>query len=144
MGAAVPEGEARFVSLRKAYEDAFRGFSLQVHLLQSLMSQPPTDGKAIPEAKRRVEQAHIAYRESRDLLAQFMLSRGEASAGAAIRRAEPQTAVSGNKPNSAGTEMNQESRVERLAYQLWEEAGRPWGQTEEHWYRAERLIHSTA
>ncbi|MBM3747875.1 MAG: DUF2934 domain-containing protein [Acidobacteria bacterium] len=34
--------------------------------------------------------------------------------------------------------------MERLAYQLWEEAGRPFGRAEEHWYLAGRLLRSTA
>jgi hypothetical protein len=130
--------------LRGTYNETFQHFSLQVRLLQSLMSQPTTDGRAVEEAKRRVEQAHVAYRESRDLLAQFMLSRGEAGAAATSRHAQTQTAVIGNRPQSGGRELDQESRVERLAYQLWEEADRPAGKAEEHWYRAERLIYNTA
>jgi len=133
MGAAAPEREIRFGALRRAYEDAFRGFSLQVHLLQSLMSQPPTDGGTFEEAKRRVEQAHFAYRESRDLLAQFVQPHGEAGAAASSRYAQ-----------SGDRELDQKSRVERLAYQLWEEAGRPAGRAVEHWYLAERLIQNAA
>src|SRR5215470_12439220 len=32
------------------------------------------------------------------------------------------------------------SEIERLAYQLWQERGRPWGSAEEDWFRAERLL----
>jgi hypothetical protein len=30
-----------------------------------------------------------------------------------------------------------------LAYQLWENAGRPWGNSDEHWYRAEAMLRGT-
>ncbi len=144
MGAEASERESQFVSLREAYEDAFRGFSLKVHLLQSLASQETPDGRAVEEAKRLVEQAHDAYRESRGLLAQFMLLHGEAGAAATRHHTPAQMAVTGNKPQSGGRESDQRSRVESLAYQLWEEAGRPPGRAEEHWYRAERLIRYAA
>lgn len=75
MGTRKPQVEAQFAELRGTYNKAFQHLSLQVRLLQSLMTQPTTDRRAVEEAKRRVEQAHSAYRESRDLLAQFMLSR---------------------------------------------------------------------
>ncbi|HSB13972.1 MAG TPA: DUF2934 domain-containing protein [Bryobacteraceae bacterium] len=34
--------------------------------------------------------------------------------------------------------------MEQLVYHLWEESGRPTGKAEEHWYRAEQLIHGAA
>jgi hypothetical protein len=74
MGTRTPEERARFAALRTAYEDAFLQFSLQVRLLQSLMSQPGLDGSAVEEVRLQVEQARFVYRECRDLLAQFILS----------------------------------------------------------------------
>ena len=62
MGAEASERESQFVSLREAYENAFRGFSLEVQLLQSLASQETPDGRAVEEAQRLVNQAHDAYR----------------------------------------------------------------------------------
>lgn len=136
----MPQVEAGFAALRGTYNETFRHFSLQVRLLQSLMSQPTMDGRAVEEAKRRVEQAHSAYRESRDLLAQFTLSRHVRSA--ALKEPQAETAKFGQEPQ--GSEADCGPRVEHLAYQLWEEAGRPSGKAEEHWYLAERLIHSAA
>jgi hypothetical protein len=75
------------------------------------------------EASRRLERAHLVYRERRDALAQFLLSRATKGAPASLAH---------------------RAQVERLAYQLWEEAGRPSGRAEEHWYLAERLLHSAA
>jgi len=147
MGTGTAQGLSRFGALRQAYDDVFQQFSLQVRLLQSLTSHSTPDREAVEEARRRVEQAHFAYRESRDLLADFMLSRH-----AAIRREEGQQVVPGHPPAHAETrhepqgsegDLDQRFRVECLAYHLWEEAARPLGKAEEHWYRAERLIHNT-
>ena len=30
--------------------------------------------------------------------------------------------------------------IQRLAYQFWEDRGRPWGSSEEDWFRAEREL----
>ena len=120
MGPGAPEMEMRFTALRKAYDDAFHQLSQRVRLLQSLASQATPDRRASEEAARTVEQARCVYHERRDQLAQFLLS--HAVKAVADRRSE----------------------VERLAYQLWENAGRPFGRAEEHWYRAEQMIHGAA
>jgi Protein of unknown function (DUF2934) len=123
--------EARFAALRETYNQRFHRLAQEVHHLQSLMSQPAADGRAVEEAKRCVEQAQSAYRESRDLLAWFMLS-GEA---------QTRTMVIGVGPQDHRADLDHKSQVEHVAYQLWEKAGRPSGKAEEHWYHAERLVH---
>ena len=80
VGSRTPEGQVNFAALRRAYENAFQQFSLQVGLFQSLAGHPTPDRTVIEEARWRVEQAQSAYRDSRDLLAQFMLSRDVKSA----------------------------------------------------------------
>ena len=35
---------------------------------------------------------------------------------------------------------NRDERVEMLAFQIWEEAGKPQGRSEEHWYLACEMI----
>jgi hypothetical protein len=161
MGNRTP-AQARFVALRRAYEDAFRQFSLQVRLLQSLASRPVLDERAVEEARRRVQQAHFVYRERRDLLAGFMLSREmkaaavESLAGGAAtqwgemrhaaatdRQGQAETADIGSEPLGSARDLDQRSQVERLAYRLWEEAGRPSGMAEEHLHFAERLLQNT-
>jgi len=87
------------VALRTAYDDGFQEFSRQVLSLQSLLRHATPDREAILEARRRVEQAQSAYRESRDLLAQFILGRDV-------------------KP--AHRNVDSSCQVERLAHQLWE------------------------
>lgn len=116
------EAQARFEALRSAYNSAFRQFSLSVGQLRSLLSLPAPDIAAVEEAKLRVEQARTAYRESRDLLVQFMLSRDVTAADRGV---------------------DWKSQVESLAHQIWEESGRPAGKAEEHWYRAESLLRNT-
>lgn len=76
------QAKAPFTVLQGTYNETFKHFSLQVRLLQFLMSQPTTDGKIVEEAKRLVEQAHSAYRESRDRLALLILSGDVNDAGA--------------------------------------------------------------
>lgn len=132
MGVPAPNAQAQFAGLRKAYEEAFQEFSRQVRLLQSLMNHPTPDKSAMEEAGRLVEQARSAYRESRDALARFMLSRG--GKGGAQETLSFRT----------GRGWDLRSEVEGLAYRLWEEAGRPAGRAQEHWYRAERLIHTSS
>jgi len=75
VGPSMPEGDAQFAALRRPYEDAFRRFALQVRRLQSLARAPVPDREAMEQAKRCVEEAQSVYRERRDALAQFVLSR---------------------------------------------------------------------
>ena len=58
-----------------------------------------------------MEQAEAAYLQSRDRLAEYLLK----APGA-------------------------ESETRSQAYRLWEAAGRPIGNPDEYWYRAERLL----
>ena len=46
------------------------------------------------------------------------------------------------KPNDdqMPAETSRDERIGALAYQLWEEEGRPEGKSEEHWFRACALI----
>jgi hypothetical protein len=60
-----------------------------------------------------VAEAEREYHERRDQLARFLMS---------TNHAPPRRAI------------------ERLAYRLWEEAGRPSGTADADWYRAEALL----
>ena len=85
-----------------------------------------------------------AYRECRERLARFLISlrpAGEFEAAADLQ------AVSGwmtarRTPAADFTEGagDRKDEVQALAYRLWEEAGRPTGSSQEHWYRAEQLL----
>jgi hypothetical protein len=61
--------------LRAAYEDAFLQLSSQVRQWQTLVSHSGPDTAGIGDARDRVEEAQAVYRETRDLLAEFILER---------------------------------------------------------------------
>ncbi len=66
-------------------------------------------------ADRSLEQAAMErYRQCREALARYL--------------------ASGSGP------VPDEKAVQALAYRLWEEAGRPLGKPQEHWFQAERMI----
>jgi Protein of unknown function (DUF2934) len=84
------------------------------------------------------EAAMDTYRECRERLARFLISLRPA--GESEATVDFQT-VSGwltaKQGPLAGDRVDQ---VQALAYRLWEEAGRPTGSSQEHWYRAEQLL----
>jgi hypothetical protein len=65
---------AQFLRLRAAYEAGFEQWSSQVYLLRSLAARSAGGGTAIHEARELVAKAQITYRQSRDVLAEFMLA----------------------------------------------------------------------
>jgi hypothetical protein len=122
--------------LRADYNAAFAGLCAEESRLQSIEAQGRMDASA--------EAAMGAYRECRERLARFLISfrpTGESEAPVDFQT------VSGwltprKKPAAGSTEgaEGREDEVQALAYRLWEEAGRPIGSSEEHWYRAERSL----
>ena len=66
--------EAQLTSLQTAYKTAFGRWALQTGRLKSLTTQSTSGSMAVREARGQVEAAQTAYRESRDLLAEFMLA----------------------------------------------------------------------
>ena len=77
---------------------------------------PQQDLTAVAAALQRFDQAMASYRVSRGKLAGFLAS------VAATNHAE----------------------VQALAHRLWEQAGRPAGNPEEQWYKAEKVLRSRA
>lgn len=137
-----PSERAKLMALRGAYRDAFQRFRLQVRQRESLLSDPASDRDAIEEARLQVEQAQLAYRKIRDELALFALSSDRRHVATAGGQAQTETLEIDTDSQSREAAADRRSQVERLAHQLWEQAGQPSGQAEEHWYLAERLIHS--
>ena len=144
MATRTPHEQVRLLALREVYEDAFQQFSREVRVLQSLGRRAASDKEAGQDAKRQVEQARFAYRESREALAQFMLSRDAKPVVTAGSHAQPEMAKIAAEPQGTEKDLDPRSQIERLAHQLWEQAGRPCGRAEEHWYLAERLIHNAS
>ena len=101
VGKKTAEETIQLRDLVASYRAAFRRWSSHVSRSQSRGTPAASDGSA--------HAAQVAYRESRDSLADFLLT-------------------------------SRRSRVRRLAYQLWERAGRPGGSAEADWNHAERLI----
>lgn len=133
----------RFRRLRETYETAFRELSRQVQHLQELASSSASGSPAVIEAVGRVEEARSAYRQSRDELAAFVMAASPETAShpsPAVAKARAATAQAGGAFDSNEYRPDPRAQVEHMAYLLWEKAGRPAGNAEEHWYQAERLI----
>jgi hypothetical protein len=64
----------QFRLLRAEYDLSFRRWEDEVRGLELLTSQPNADPKAVERAQRLAEEAQNAYRESRNSLAQFLVS----------------------------------------------------------------------
>lgn len=128
--------------LRDDYDVAFRNWSAQVRVLQSVSSSEAPDLDAIEQARRWVEEAAAIYREKRNLLLNHVIT-------SRSRTARPQAAGALDHPRSAAgariegsAPAREPSPVQKLARQIWEEAGRPDGTAEADWLRAEEILHS--
>ncbi len=116
MDATTPQSQLEFRRLYSAYQDAWKRLRVEAGVWQSLTLNG-IDGAGIEEARKRVARAEACYRESRNKVAEYMMAKST--------RKGPATG---------------EFRVDRLAYQLWEAAGRPDGNAQAHWYRAEKMV----
>jgi hypothetical protein len=84
------------------------------------------------------EAAMGAYRECRERLARFLISlRAPGESEAAVDLQTVSGWMTSRRAPEAG---DREDEVQALAYRLWEEAGRPTGNSQEHWYRAQQLL----
>ena len=105
-----------FQRLEAAHRAAFKRFHEEADKLCSILKDPDASQEAVEAARLRVDEACAVYRNCRNELADAILARRAAH-------------------------QNME-RVKELAYRLWEQEGRPFGNPEEHWYRAEELSRS--
>jgi len=115
--------------LRDEYNAAFARLRAEESRLRSIGAEGRMDAAA--------EAAMGAYRECRERLARFLISlrpAGESEAGVDFQ------ALSDWMTARKTPAMNREDDIQVLAYRLWEEAGRPTGSSQEHWYRAEQLL----
>ena len=84
------------------------------------------------------EAAMDHYREARERLARFLISLRPAGESQATLDLQTVSGwLTARQAPGAGDRVDQ---VQALAYRLWEEAGRPTGNSQEHWYRAEQLL----
>jgi hypothetical protein len=105
--------------LWRAYRDAYRQFENAASQLGK--THDPAEAEA---ALLSVEQARLAYNDTRDTLAAFLMPAEDREAFWTIPAATRQ----------------ESRRVKGLAELFWEMAGRPQGSAEDDWYRAERVV----
>lgn len=122
--------------LDRTYRKTWEQFCIEVAVLHSLLTDPRCEA-IIEGARNRVADAERSYRDSRDRLAQHMI--GNIASGLAR--------LDGLAGDAGAPESNEEERpwtrqvrLERLAYQFWEDGGRRDGNADADWYRAEALL----
>jgi len=134
------ERAEQYERLRAEYNAAFARLRAEESRLQSTEPQGRMDAAA--------EAAMGAYRECRERLARFLISlrpAGESEAAVDLQAVSGwMTARKAPVTDSAEGAGDRQDQVQTLAYRLWEEAGRPTGASQEHWYRAEQLLRSGA
>ena len=128
-----------YVWWRAEYDAGFDGLRAAHWELRSIGQQLSPDKMDEEAARQRVEQAMDVYRACRTNIADFLLSGQPAgSQHRGIRTAGIDRRTAGSKDSDPG--CGDEVRV--LAHRLWEDDGRPMGSADEHWYRAEEMLHS--
>jgi Protein of unknown function (DUF2934) len=103
--------------LRSAYQRAWKNFSTAVDSWQSRYDDADDSSD---QAIERIVQAELSYRDHRNKLADYMLS----------------------KAGKADDLHHLQFRVKLLAYYFWEQRGRRHGDAEADWYRAETLLNN--
>ncbi|MGH9620168.1 MAG: DUF2934 domain-containing protein, partial [Bryobacteraceae bacterium] len=119
--------------LNRAYRQTWEEFCMEVAVLHSLPSDA-SNGAAVEGAKNRVAHAERSYRDNRDRLAQHMLDKKP--------NGLPRLAGDAGTSPSRKEEMRptRHVRLERLAYQFWEDGGRRHGNAGADWHRAEASL----
>ncbi len=116
--------KADFKTLRTAYDLAFQQLAFEVqNLIQAKVQNGVESGK-ISQLEEQISAANRCYLRRRNELADFLLS----------RRAEGRTMRSATATVSDRREV---LSVEKHAYFLWENSGRPGGNDQANWYDAE-------
>ena len=132
--------------LRAEYDAAFSRLRRAARDLQSLRMRPAPVKAEEDAVRQRVDEAMRIYRECRRKLADFLISRppgGNPAPRVPAQSREFRTsgmdrrATRSNDP--PGTHR---IGVQALAHRLWQDAGKPLGRADEHWYRAEQMLRS--
>lgn len=132
--------------LRAEYDAAFDRLRVAHWELQSIRQQLSPDKMAEEAARQRADQAMGVYRACRTRLADFLISRQPVGRPAVWVSAQPlgvwtvgiDRRAAGSKDSAPG----RRDEVQDLAHRLWEDAGRPMGSADAHWYRAEEILRS--
>jgi hypothetical protein len=130
--------------LRAEYDAAFDRLRAAVWKLRAITQELSSDKMAEEAARQRVDQALGLYRECRNNLAGFLISHQPAGKPAVSVGSQPLgVGTPGIDRRAAGSDdgaFGRRNEVQVLSYRLWEEAGRPIGSPDEHWYRAEGML----
>lgn len=127
--------ESAHERLRADYDAAFAKLRGEEACLRLMAQQSATDKATQDVVRRRVDEAMAVYRQCRNKLAGFLASLQPAGRSAGSADSQPVSVwMLGANPAAHPAE------VQALAYRLWEEAGRPLGNPDEQWYRAEQLL----
>lgn len=113
--------------LRAEYDAAFDRLRRAERDLRSIRLRLSPDRHAEEIARQRFDDAEAAYRKCRMSLADSLLAHRSTA-----------------RPTLSVATHGCRDEVRLLAYRLWEEDGRPAGNAEEHWYRAEEILRSGA
>jgi hypothetical protein len=119
--------------LRADCDVAFRNWTAQVRVLQSVSSAEPQDLGALEQTRRWADEAAAIYREKRNLFMELLIR---------SQQAEQNRDLSTDNLQPAAPPKERARKVERLAHQIWEESGRPSGSAEHDWYQAEHIINT--
>ncbi len=126
--------------LRADCDVAFRNWTAQVRVLQSIASGEQSDSGAIEQARRWASEAAAIYREKRNLFVELMIASQAHRSGVGARSS---SGTSGDASTAGPSEVSAKDRarqVERIARQIWEESGRPTGSAEDDWLQAEKIL----
>ena len=130
--------------LRAEYDAAFDRLRAADRELRSIRQQLSPDKMAEEAARQRVDQAMGIYRACRKNLADFLISRLPAGTPAIPMDSQPlrvwTVGIDRRAAGPSDSAHGRRQKVQVLAHRLWEEAGRPLGSADEHWYRAEELL----
>ncbi len=124
------ERAEEYERLRAEYNAAFARLRAEESRLESIEGQGRMDASA--------EAAMDNYRQCRERLARFLISLR--AAGESEAAVDFQTVSGWLTARQTPAARDRVDQVQALAYRLWEEAGRPTGNSQEHWYRAEQLL----
>ncbi len=117
--------------LRSAYDHAFQQLAREVRQLSRLQTLSSVGNQNVSAALEQVAAAERCYVETRNALADFLLS----------RQAEGDVTAPSPKPIP---DEQARASIQEQAYFLWENAGKPRGNDQANWYRAEARVFSSA
>jgi hypothetical protein len=132
-----PDQKILMERLRADCDVAFRNWTAQVRILQSVSAADPQDLGAVEQARRWADEAAAVYRAKRNLFMEFLIRSQEAAGNPHALSADAHAAG----PDS-GSSKERMRKVEKLARQIWEESGRPPGTAEHDWYQAEQILNT--